>query len=203
MIREQFLGRNPSHFQVNPIVKAFIISEGFFGSAYNFVIPIFAVFVVSDIPNGNLQVAASSYSVFLITRVIFELMICRYIAKKSERSKFLTTILGTILVGMAYLGFSISNNISMIFICFAIVGVGLGISTPTKNTIFSTHLDKNKEATEWGIHDAVTFMGMASTAALGGFIASQYGFKFLFVLAASVNFLAIVPYLLYISSKKE
>ena len=44
MLKEQFIGRNPSHFQVNPVVKAFIVSESFLWSAYNFIVPIFAIF---------------------------------------------------------------------------------------------------------------------------------------------------------------
>lgn len=198
MLKEQFLGRNPTHFQVNPVVKAFIISEAFLWSAYNFVIPIFAVFVLNDIRGGNVQIAASAYSFFLIVRVIFELITCKYLGKSNEFNKFTTTIAGILLISLGYLGFSFSDGIISLFIFFGIVGMGLGIASPIKNSLFATHLDKNKETTEWGIYDAVTFIGMASTAALGGFIASQYGFNFLFVIAAIVNFIGIIPYLLYI-----
>lgn len=198
MLKEQFLGRNPSHFQVNPVVKAFIISEGFLWSAYNFVIPIFAVFVLNNIRGGNVQTAASAYSFLLVVRVVFELITCRYFAKSKEFNKFITTIAGILLISLGYLGFAFSHSIISLFIFFGIVGMGLGIASPVKNSLFSTHLDKNKETTEWGLYDAVTFIGMASTAALGGFIASSYGFNFLFILAAIVNFIGIVPYLLYI-----
>ena|SRR3989338_4953497 len=88
MLKDRFIGRNPSHFQFNPMVRAFIVSEGFFGYAYNFVIPIFAVFVIRNIEGGNLQIAASSFSFFLITRVIFELVICRYLTSKKEEQIF-------------------------------------------------------------------------------------------------------------------
>lgn len=199
MLREQFIGRNPSHFQLNPVVKAFIISEAFLFSAYNFVIPIFAIFVVRNIEGGNIQIAASAFSVFLVTRVIFELIICKYLSNKKEKAKFLATIFGMCLISFAYLGFSFAHNIYLLFTFFCLAGIGFGIASPPKNAIFSTHLDKNKEATEWGIRDAVTFIGMASTAALGGFIAAQYGFGFLFILASLINFLGIIPYLLYIS----
>lgn len=198
MLKEQFLGRNPSHFQVNPVVKAFIISEGFLWSAYNFVIPIFAVFVLNNIRGGNVQIAASAFSSFLIVRVIFELITCKYLGKSNEFNKFITTIAGILLISLAYLGFAFSHSVISLFVFFGIVGMGLGIASPVKNSLFSTHLDKNKETTEWGIYDSVTFIGMASTAALGGFIASQYGFNFLFILAAVVNFIGIIPYLLYI-----
>lgn len=198
MLREQFIGRNPSHFQVNPIVKAFIVSELFLWSAYNFVVPIFAIFVVNNIEGGNVQLAASAFSVYLIARVIVELVICRHLSKTNETERFLITILGMALLSLSYLGFAFSHSVAPLFIFYGIVGVGLGIASPAKNSLFSTHLDKNKEPTEWGIYDAVTFFGMAASAALGGFIVSQYGFPLLFVLASIVNIIGIVPYLLYI-----
>src|SRR3989344_5423131 len=129
MLKDQFIGRNPSHFQVNPVVKAFIISETLLWSAYNFIVPIFAIFVF---------------------------------------------------YGMA--------------------GVGLGIGSPAKHALFSTHLDKDKEPTEWGVYDATHFFSMALAGVVGGFIASQYGFQILFFLASAVNLLGTIPYLLYIRS---
>ena len=56
---------------MNPLVKVFIASDIFLWSAWNFVMPIFAIFVISEIAGGNIEIAASAYSVFLITRVVF------------------------------------------------------------------------------------------------------------------------------------
>lgn len=203
MLKEHFLGRNPTHFNVNPLVKAFIISETFVWSSYNFVTPIFAIFVINNIAGGNVQTAASAFSIFLISRVIFDLISCRFVAGQSESKKMFATILGLFILSIGYFGFAFSRTISFLFFFYIISGMGLGIATPSKNSLFSTHLDKNKEPTEWGIYDAITFIGMASTAALGGFIANQYGFQFLFLLACGINLLGIIPYLLYVSPKKN
>lgn len=201
MLKEQFLGRNPSHFQINPVVKAFIVSETFLWSAWNFVTPIFAIFVVSNIEGGNVQIAASAFSVYLIARVFSELLSGRYLLGKIERGKFILTIGGMLFLSLSYVGFAFSNTIFYLFFFYAMAGVGLGIASPAKNSLFSTHLDKNKEPSEWGIYDAITFTGMALATALGGFIAGQYGFSFLFLLASIVNLLGIFPYLLYIREK--
>lgn len=201
MLKEQFLGKNPSHFQINPIVKSFIISETFLWSAWNFVTPIFAIFVVSNIQGGDVQIAASAFSVYLIARVFSELLSGRYLLKKTDRDKFVITIIGILFISLSYVGFAFSRTILFLFIFYAIAGIGLGIASPAKNSLFSTHLDKNKEPSEWGIYDAVTFIGMALATALGGFIAGQYGFQFLFFLASIINLLGIFPYLLYIREK--
>ena len=198
MLKEQFIGRNPSHFQISPIVKAFIISEAFLWSAYNFVVPIFAIFVVNNIKGGNVQIAASAFSFFLIARVFAELIVCRYLSKTYDGRKFLITVFGMIVISVAYLGFVFSSTIITLFIFYGLAGIGLGIASPAKNALFSTHLDKDKEPTEWGVYDASTFFSMALAGVLGGFIANQYGFPALFLLASIVNLLGIIPYLLYI-----
>ena len=200
MFKEQFIGRNPSHFQINPVVRAFIASEVFLWSAYNFVVPIFAVFVVNNIKGGNVQIAASAFSFFLVSRVLAELVICRYLSKINERRRVLIVIIGMVIISLSYVGFAFSSSIQPLFIFYGIVGIGLGIGSPAKHALFSTHLDKDKEPTEWGVYDASTFFSMAMAAVIGGFIASQYGFPVLFFLASIVNLLGTIPYLLYIRS---
>jgi len=201
MLKEQFLGKNPSHFQINPIVKSFIISETFLWSAWNFVTPIFAIFVVSSIQGGDVQIAAAAFSVHLIARVFSELISGRYLLKKPDRVKFVITVIGMLFISLSYIGFAFSRTILVLFIFYAVAGIGLGIASPAKNSLFSTHLDRNKEPSEWGVYDAVVFIGMALATALGGFIAGQYGFQFLFFLASIVNLLGIFPYLLYIRGR--
>jgi MFS family permease len=112
--------------------------------------------------------------------------------------KFLITIFGIIVISVSYSGFAFANTIATLFLFYGITGIGLGIASPAKNSLFSTHLDKNKEPTEWGIYDAVTFFSMALAGVLGGFIASAYGFPFLFILASIVNLVSVIPYILYI-----
>jgi MFS family permease len=198
MLRETFIGRVPSHFKLNRIVEAFIISETFFWAAWNFITPIFAIFVISDIKGGNIQIAASAFSCYLITRVIFEVFAGRYSTGKSDLHKLWMTILGMLMLSIAYIGFSFSHSITQLFLFYVITGIAIGIATPAKNSLFSAHLDPDKEPTEWGIYDAITLLGIALATALGGFIASAYGFQPLFLLAALINILGIIPYIIYI-----
>jgi predicted MFS family arabinose efflux permease len=204
MIKEIFIGKRPSEFHMNPVVKAFIISEIFLWSSWNAIAPIFAIFAATKIPGGSggsTEIAASSFSVYLIVRVIFELISGKYLSVSSDFKKFAMTIFGIILMSLGYVGFALTQNIPSIFIFYSVIGMGLGIASPAKNCLFSTHLDKNREVTEWSIYDGFVYMGMAMSAAIGGFIASLYGFKFLFYLIAITNLLGIIPYLLYAEKK--
>ena len=202
MIKEIFIGRKPSDFHMNAVVKAFIISEIFLWSSWNAITPIFAIFAANKIPGGNTEIAASSFSAYLIVRVIFELISGKYLSRSTEARKFTISILGIILISLGYLGFAITNTVTSLFFFYGLIGMGLGIASPAKNSLFSMHLDKNKEVTEWSIYDGFVFMGMAMSAAIGGFVANRYGFDFLFYLVATTNLLSIIPYILYAKKRK-
>jgi|WetSurMetagenome_2_1015567.scaffolds.fasta_scaffold01745_13 hypothetical protein len=202
MIKEIFLGKKPSDFHMNSVVKAFIISEIFLWSSWNAIIPIFAIFAATKIPGGNTEIAASSFSTYLIVRVIFELISGRYLSKSTDLQKFVISIVGIILMSLGYVGFALTETVSSIFIFYGVIGMGLGIASPAKNCLFSSHLDKDKEITEWSIYDGFVFMGMAMAAAIGGFVANRYGFTFLFYLVAGTNLLSIIPYILYAEKKR-
>jgi MFS family permease len=197
MLREAYIGRNPSHFHVNRIVESFIISETLLWSAWNFITPIFAIFVITQIKGGNIQIAASAFSAYLITRVVFEIIAGRFLIEKTDKNKLTVTIIGMVLMSIAYIGFSFSNTIPLLFAFYILIGIGLGIASPAKYSLFTEHIDKGKSSTEWSLYDAVVLIGVASATALGGFIAGSYGFRVLFILASVVNFLGIIPYLFY------
>ena len=202
MLRGVFIGRLPTHFQINPLIRVYILAETILFSAYNAVIPIFAIFVTNNISGGSVEIAASSYSTYLIFRVLFEIVSGMKIAKVSDRNKILVTMLGITIVSISYIGFALSTTIWTIFIFFAVMGIGLGIASPAKNSLFSTHLDKHRETTEWAMLDAAVFTGMALSASLGGFIAMRYGFPLLFYVVAILTILSLIPYFAYLSSSK-
>ena len=197
MLREQFIGRNPSHFHINPIVRAFIISETFIWSAWNFFIPISAIFVVRNISGGSLEIAASAFSAHLIARVIFELISAKLLTRE-ERQKIITSIIGLSSLSLSYVGLAFSDSIFQLFIFYIVAGIGFGVASPAKNSLFSIHLDKDRESSEWSFYDAIVFIAIALATALGGFVAAGYGFKILFISSSIVNIIGTLPYLLYL-----
>lgn len=110
-------------------------------------------------------------------------------------------ILGIGLVSLAYFGFIFTETVSILYLLWAILGVGFALATPIKNALFSTHLDKNKETTEWGIYDGSSLILIALSAMVGGLIANNFGFGILFFAFGVINLLSIVPYLFYLQEK--
>lgn len=203
MLKGPFLSFRPSNYQMNDLVKSFIASEVLIWSAWNSAMSIIAIFAATKLTGGNIEIAATALSVHLMVRVGVELFISKVLSHVDESKKFLIIISGIMLISLAFIGFAATNSTGYFFIFYALAGVGLGIATPLKNSLFSTHLDKDREASEWSIYDALVFMGMAASAAIGGVVAKNYGFQTLFLIAAAVNLMGIIPYYLYAQKRLD
>lgn len=203
MLRESFAGHNPTHFVKNSIVKAFIVSEVFLWSSWFAILPLLGIFVVESVPGGNLQLAAIGYSIYLIARVISEVISGKMMSGSSDRKKIRATIIGLLIGGIGIFGFAVSTSIAILYTSFIIAGLGIGIASPPKNSLFSSHLEKNKETTEWGLYDAVVLIFIALSTALGGYIATEYGFKVFFIIGGMWIFISTIPYLLYLRKPNQ
>ncbi len=189
--------KSAEYVNLNPFLRTYVVAEMLIWSSLNFVTPIFALYVAT-LPSGNIEVAAAAVTVFLVVRVVAELLSGVYSAKASEHKKIIITLFSVGLISLGYLGFSFANSIDLIYLSYGLIGAGLGFATPAKNTLFSSHLDRNKETVEWGLMDASVLIFMALTATLGGYIATNYGFVTLFYTAAVVNILGVIPFLIYL-----
>lgn len=194
-----FLGHKPSHFKVNKIVRAFIMSETLLWSGWALVNPVFAIFVVDRVAGGNISTAAAAVTVYMIARIVFELWAGMRLSRSSNHTKFIYSIVGIVLVGLVYLGFGFATEIYHVFLLQVLSGLGFGISTPAKMSLFSDHLDKSRESVEWGWYDAAVFGGMALTAFLGGVIAANFGFRALFIVSSVTIFLGAIPFVLFVN----
>ena len=190
--------KKPIYQDINPLIRVFITSDIFLWSAWNFVIPIFAVFVTENVPGGNLEIAATAYSAFLLTRVFFELASGKYMEKADKRTKLLFAVLGIVISSISYVGFAYTKSVFFIYFFYILNGIGLGISTPPKNTLFSSNLDRGKETSEWWMYDASTYISMAVSASVGGIIANQLSFQTLFLISAFLSLFSTLPYIHYL-----
>lgn len=191
-----------SRLKINSIIKAVIIAEMLLWSGWNFIMPIFSIYIV-ELPNGSIEKAATSFSIYLFARVIFGLLSGKLLNKKRTRHKFFILLFGMSLLSISYLGLAFSTDILEVYFFYAFIGFALGIASPVKNSLFSNNIKEEKATLIWGALDAGVFLSMAVSTIIGGVLVTKLGFQFLFFLAASVNLASIVPYLLYMRSFKK
>jgi len=196
MLKEILGGHRPSHFSPNIFVKSVITSETIFWASQNLFGPIFAIFVTNEISGGNIETAATAISIYWVVRILLELFSTIFFNKPKESIRLLLVIIGFLICGIAQLFFIKADSMLSILIIYSFIGVGIGLASPQRNALFSSHIDKNQETTEWGAYDIIVFTGIALSTTLGGFIATQYGFKTLFLVSGILCLVSIIPYIL-------
>ena len=188
---------------LNPVVKAFIFSEIFFWSGWNFIIPIVAVFVISEIPGANVQTAASAFTLHIVTRIITELYVSRKIKATTNIRRIWVDCIGIAILSVGYFGIAFLRSQEALFLFYALAGFSFGLSSPAKLALFSSNLEKNSETTSWGTYDSFVLIGMAISTSVGGYVAGTFGFTALFLLASVVNLLGILPYVLFVMAHRR
>ncbi len=179
-----------NQLQVNWVIKLLILSDFLIWSAQQFFVPVFAIFLTEQIHGATIEVIGITTAIYLIVRSIFEIPVGMWLDRtKAEVDDLYAAFLGTVLTALVFLSYNFITEVWQLYIAQMLWGVGSAVAFPGWYAIFTKHIDKNKEALEWSLYDVVLGIGMAATAAVGGFLATEYGFKAIFIIAAASTLL--------------
>lgn len=192
---------------VNPVVRFLILSDMIFVGASGLLGPIFALFIENFIEGGNEAVAGLAVGIFLITKSVFQIPIAHIIDKiRGEKDDFWVLVIFTALAALVpVLYLFVNTPLELYFVQF-LLGLFTALTFPTYMAIFTRHIDKEKEGTEWGVYFTLTDLASAALAALGGYIASVNGFRPLIVAVAAMGFVGamfLIPIKPYIKLGPE
>jgi len=138
---------------------------------------------------GSIEAAGIAVAIGLLVKAVLEMPVGMYIDKSpSEKDDLYSIILGSFIMGAAILMYSFITDVWQMYLLQALMGAGAAISYPGWSSMFTKHIDKNREAFEWSLYDVFLGIGMAGAAAIGGFVANQYGFNMIFYIAAAATF---------------
>jgi len=122
-------------------------------------------------------------------------------ADKNGKTAYSFMFWGLLVTAFIPIGYIYCTHAWQIYLLQGILGISLAMSTSGWTTIFSRHLDKGKESTEWGI-DAVAAAGIGPgiAAAVGGVAVTYFSFGAVF-LASSLIGLIGVSFLLVVKEE--
>lgn len=191
-LQDKFFRNYFSLKNVNPVIRILTLIDAFVVGGLGLILPIFAIFVVDSIKGGTIETAGLAVTIYLITKSVSQVPVGIVIDKiKGERDDFLMMFLGYAILGVLPLLYIIIETPIQLFLVQFIYGIGGGFAEITWNALFSKHIDKAYAGTEWSVYNTLTDFIGALAAGLGGFIAARFGFENLFILAATVNLMAI------------
>lgn len=175
---------------INPVIRFLIISDTVIVGAAGLLGPVFALFIEDFIQGGNAAVAGLSAGIYLFTKSILQIPIAHFIDKiRGEKDDFWLMFTFTTLIAFVPLLYLIINTPFQLYIVQFILGFFAAFTFPTYMAIFTRHIDKEKEGTEWGIYFTLTDLTGAMFAAIGGYVATTQGFPVLIITVVIISFI--------------
>lgn len=183
--------------RTNKIVKNLIITDIAFWTGWGLITPIFAIFVVDRIEGGNALVVGIATAVYWLIRSLlvfpFGVMLDKY---KGERDDYLFLVAGNLIVALSLFGYVFATLPWHVYLFQAFCGLGVAMSLGGWRSIFTKHIDKGKEATEWCLDDTMLSMGTAAAGVLAGFMVVKWGYVAAFASAGALGLLSVFILLL-------
>ncbi len=168
--------------RINKVIKILILSDIALISGFGLITPIFAVFLTSYIQGGNLKVVGYAAAIYWIVQSLVVIPFARYLDKNhGEKDDLWFIIIGNLLAASAVFGYIFARLPWHIYLLQMVYALGMGMNIPGYTAIFTRHIDKGSEAFDWSVRSALVGIGGGIAGALGGLIASRFGFNILFI----------------------
>jgi DHA1 family quinolone resistance protein-like MFS transporter len=184
---------------INKTIKVLISSDVLLLTGFGFISPIFAIFIAQRITLGDTveaaKVAGFVMAIYWGVKSLLQIPIGRYLDKNhGERDDLYCVVIGYALAALTAFGYIFSSVAWHIYLLQAVYSLGMAMNIPGWTAIFTRHIDKGQEAFEWATRSTFIGLGAGTAGALGGIIASNFGFNVLFVSVGIFSlFSALLP----------
>lgn len=169
--------------RINHTIKILVASDFFFNAGFSIFAPVLAIFVTKQIDGGTIQVVGFGAAIVQLTKSVLQIPIARYLDKNhGEYDDFISLMIGTVLFIMVPFLYLLASTTTHVYLIQGLYGMGLAFVVPPWYAIFTRHIDKSQENTEWSLDSVTIGVAAAGSAALGGYLAEHIGFQSIFVL---------------------
>ena len=173
---------------INAVIRFLILSELVLSGAAGLLGPIFAIFISDFIAGSNEAVIGIAAGLYLISKSILQIPIAEFIDRvKGEKDDFFFMFTFTLLIALMPISYLFINTPMQLYIVQGLTGLFAAFTFPSFMAIFTRHIDKEKEGTEWGIYFTLNDIASAILAVVGGYIAATFGFHILISIVVALS----------------
>ncbi len=175
---------------MNKVLRTLVLSDLFILSSFGLIQPIFAVFILKNIPGATLTAVGIAATIELFTKAVFQIIVGKWTDEEKGNCRELYTLLaGSLLISVVPLGYAFVRTTAMLYFLQFLIGLGQALSYPSWRVLFTRYTSRDRTGYEWGLYDTVVGLGAAAAAAIGAYVAEQYSFAYLFVFVSAMSFI--------------
>ena len=169
---------------MNTKIKLLTLLDVFSLYGISLLSPIFAVFVIEKIDGGNLQIVGIALAINLLVANFLSLVTAKYFDKtKGNTDEYKYLLFGYIAISLLPVLYIWADAIWQVYLIQFFSGLMVAISYPAWRGLYARSIDKGSEAFEWSFNSSANGLKAASAAIIGGFVAENFGFNYVFIIA--------------------
>lgn len=178
---------------INKVVRVLVLGDIMFFSAFGLIGPIFAVFITGQIKGATIATAGFATTINLLVRALLQMPVARYIDRhKGEKDDFKFMVAGSTLISIVPFAYLFIGVPWHLYLAQVVLGIGGALANPGWFAIFTRHIDKGKEGTEWTLENVGVGLAAAGAAAIGGVLAENFGFYNLFLIVGVLSLVGLI-----------
>ncbi len=174
---------------MNKVLRTLVLSDLFILSSFGLVQPIFAVFILKNIPGASITTVGAAVTISLFTKAVLQILVARWTDEERGNCRELYTLLaGSLILSSVPLLYAVTRSAGTLYAAQFLYGLGQALSYPSWRVIFTRYTSQDRVGFEWGVYDTVVSFGVATAATLGAYLAEEFSFQHLFVFVSLMSF---------------
>jgi len=180
--------------KITPVNRSLIFLDWTFFFGWEMIGPIFAIFIVQHV-GGTVAQAGFAVAVAWLTRATVQIPLSVLLDRRQgERDEFIMLFLSMTIAGFVALGYYFfATTITAVYALQFVQGIRSSFYGATWPSIFSRHLNHGGVSFQWSLDTSILAFITGVAGAIGGYLANQFGFRILFLLASFLSFSALIP----------
>ena len=188
---------------VNRVIRFLLLSDLIFWTGWGLVSPILAIYVVRQIQGGNELTVGISTSIYWILLSVLRVPLGIYLdGQNSEKTDYFFMTAGLFAASIVSFGFIFATQAWHLYLLQALHALAMVANFSGWSALFTRHIDKGREATEWGLDATSVGLGTGISAIAGGWGVARFGFGTVFVVVGILGLLGSIM-LLFIRKEME
>ncbi|MBD3208078.1 MAG: MFS transporter [Candidatus Nealsonbacteria bacterium] len=176
--------------RINKIIKILILSDLIFWSGWGLIAPILAIFITDRIQDGSTLAVGIASGVYWILNSLLRVPFGSFLdGRPGEEDDYVFLVLGLFISAVTPFLFLFARLSWHVYLIQALRAASMAMTLSGYAAIFTRHIDKEKEATEWGLDATFVGLGMGVAGVVGGWAVQRFGFDSVLIAVGTLELL--------------